>query len=237
MNNKHIASAVVAFSLATGLLTGCANTPTTTAAAQSSEAFGKSMAEADQVAASDKAGDKERAIGMYQQIATKNPSRGEPWSRIAQIHFAQGNYSLAIVAAEETLKRDPSNRQAKSVTAVGGLRLAARSLEDLRKDSSLSGDTTADAQRLAQLLRETLGTSVLVPATEPARATTPARRAPPPKPPRAPAAASDAPSTTTSAPATTPTTAVKPVAVPAKAAPAAPPAARSGSGNPFDALK
>ena len=234
MNNKHIASAVVAFSLATGLLTGCANTPTTTAAAQSSEAFSKSMAEADQVAASDKAGDKERAIGMYQQIATRNPSRGEPWSRIAQIHFAQGNYGLAIVAAEETLKRDPSNRQAKSVTAVGGLRLAARSLEDLRKDSSLSGDTTADAQRLAQLLRETLGTSVLVPATEPARVAAPVRRPQPPRPARAATAASaDAPPA--SAPATA--SAVKPVAVPAKAAPAAPPAARSGGSNPFDALK
>nr|WP_218628284.1 MULTISPECIES: tetratricopeptide repeat protein [unclassified Variovorax] len=214
-------------------MTGCVTAPTTTAAAQSSEAFSKSMAEADQVAATDKVGDKERAIRMYQQIATNNPSRGEPWSRIAQIHFAQGNYSLAIVAAEETLKRDPSNRQAKSVTAVGGLRLAARSLEDLRKDSSLSGDTTADAQRLAQLLRETLGTSVLVPATESARAATPVRRAPPPRAARAPAAAS---TDVTPAPSPAPAAAVKP-ATPAKAAPAAASAARSGNGNPFDALK
>jgi tetratricopeptide (TPR) repeat protein len=229
VNNKHIASALVAFSIATGLLTGCVNTPSATAAAQSTEAFNKSMAEADQVATSDK----ERALRMYQQIATSNPSRGEPWSRIAQTHFAQGTYSLAIVAAEETLKRDPSNRQAKSVTAVGGLRLAARSLEDLRKDSSLSGDTTADAQRLAQLLRETLGTSVLVPATEPARATAPARRAPPPKPARAPAAAS---ADATPVPSPAPTAAVKPT-TPAKAAPAAAPAARPGSANPFDALK
>ncbi|MEJ8846214.1 tetratricopeptide repeat protein [Variovorax rhizosphaerae] len=237
MNNKHIASALVAFSIATGLLTGCVNPPTTTAAAQSSEEFSKSMAEADLAAAGDKAGDKERAIGLYQKIATQNPSRGEPWSRIAQIHFAQGNYSLAIVAAEETLKRDPSNRQAKSVTAVGGLRLAARSLEDLRKDSSVSGDTTADAQRLAQLLRETLGTSVLVPATEPARTTTPVRRPRPLKPAKAPSAPSADAAASGPSIAPAPATTVKPV-TPAKAAPAAAPAARSsGGGNPFDALK
>lgn len=210
MNKKHIACAVVAVFVSTGFLSGCATAPATVAA-QSAEAFNKSMAEADAVGASE---EKQRAIALYQKIATDNPSRGEPWSRIAQIHFAQGSYSLAIVAAEEALKRDPSSRQAKSVTAVGGLRLAARSLEDLRKDSSLSGDTTADAQRLAALLRETLGTSVLVPTAAPPR-TAPVRR--PPAPPSA-------------APATPP-------AAPAPATPAPRPPARPAGGNPFDALK
>jgi hypothetical protein len=235
VNNKHIACAVVAFSVATGFLSGCSTAPTTTAAAQSSEAFNKSMAEADQVASTS---DKERATRQYQQIASANPSRGEPWSRIAQIHFEAGNYGLAIVAAEETLKRDPSNRQAKSVTAVGGLRLAARSLEDLRKDSSLTGDTTADAQRLAQLLRETLGTSVLVPATDSARSA-PARRAAP-----RPASSSSAASATSAASTVLPSAKVAPISTagaptttlsPTK--PAAMPPARPASGNPFDALK
>lgn len=205
MNNKHIAGVVVAVAMATGFLGGCASTQPATAG-QSQEAFSKNMAEADQVAG---AGDKDGGIRMYQKIATDNPSQAEPWSRISQIHFAQGNYSLAIVAAEETLKRDPSNRQAKSVTVVGGLRLATRSLEDLRNDSSLTGDTTADARRLAALLRETLGTPVLVPAESPR---------PRPRPRPAPAAASES--------------------VPAPAAPArTAPARASGGGNPFDALK
>lgn len=173
------------------------------------------MAEAEVASAAE---DKQRAIAAYQKIATDNPSRGEPWSRIAQVHFAQGNYSLAIVAAEEALKRDPSSRQAKSVTAVGGLRLAARSLEDLRKDSSLSGDTTADAQRLAALLRETLGTSVLVP-TAAAPRPAPVRRPPAP----------------TSAASATPAPAAAPAAPAPR--PAAPPPARPAGGNPFDALK
>lgn len=59
-------------------------------------------------------------------FAADNPAKAAPWVRIAQIRFGQSDYSLAIQAAEEALKRDPSNRQAKSVNAVGGLRLAAR---------------------------------------------------------------------------------------------------------------
>lgn len=220
MIQRHIACAVVALSAATVFMSGCTTAPATAAAAQSTEAFNKSMAEADLAAGS---ADKDPAIRLYQKIAADNPSRGEPWSRIAQIHFAQGNYSLAIVAAEETLRRDPSNRQAKSVTAVGGLRLAARSLEDLRKDSSLTGDATADAQRLAGLLRETLGTSVLVPGTGTGRPAV--RRAAPPA-----ASASAAEATPAARPAPLPAARPTP-------APAAAPTARAGGGNPFDALK
>lgn len=213
MNKKHFACAVAAIFVSTAFLSGCATAPPAAAAAQSSDAFNKSMAEADVVAS---AAENDRAIRLYQKIATDNPSKGEPWSRIAQIHFAQSNYSLAIVAAEETLRRDPSSRQAKSITAVGGLRLAARSLEDLRKDSSLSGDTTADAQRLAGLLRETLGTAVLVPAAGPARPAAVRRPTP-------------------SAAASPPATAAPPAPPVAKSA--ASPSRASGGGNPFDALK
>lgn len=207
---------------ATSFLSGCTTTPDA-AVAQSTEAFNKSLAEADAAAAA-ATGDKSAAIRQYQKIATDNPSRGEPWSRIAQIYFNEGRYSLAISAAEETLRRDPASRQAKSITAVGGLRLAARSIEDLGKDSTLSGDANADAYRLAALLRETLGLSVLVPAGADAKS-----------PPRRPAAA-PSPSTASQP---TPVAAVRP---PPAARPAAAPAAAAapragGSANPFDALK
>ena len=159
---KYMTCTMIAGAIAaTSFLSGCTTTPDA-AVAQSTEAFNKSLAEADAAAAA-ATGDKSAAIRQYQKIATDNPSRGEPWSRIAQIYFNEGRYSLAISAAEETLRRDPASRQAKSITAVGGLRLAARSIEDLGKDSTLSGDANADAYRLAALLRETLGLSVLVP--------------------------------------------------------------------------
>ncbi|MCR6480156.1 hypothetical protein NU688_28640 [Variovorax sp. ZS18.2.2] len=218
---------------ATSFLSGCTTTPDA-AVAQSADAFNKSLAEADAAAAA-ATGDKSAAIRQYQKIATDNPTRGEPWSRIAQIYFNEGRYSLAISSAEETLRRDPSSRQAKSITAVGGLRLAARSIEDLGKDSTLSGDVNADAYRLAALLRETLGLSVLVPTGSDTKP--PVRRpvATNPAPAPTPSASTSTPTASQPTPVATarptPALAVRPAPAPA-AAPRA-----GGSANPFDALK
>ncbi|WP_286185823.1 hypothetical protein [Acidovorax cavernicola] len=219
MTRTMIAGAVGA----TVFLSACTTTPDA-AVAQATAAYNKSLADADAAAAA-ATGDKAPVIRQYQQIATENPTRGEPWSRIAQIYFNEGRYSLAISAAEESLRRDPTSRQAKSITAVGGLRLAARSIEDLGKDSSLSGDANADAYRLAALLRETLGLSVLVPAGPEAK----------PPPPRRAAVASPPPAPVSSAAPTPVAARPAPVAA-ARPAPAAP-APRASGGNPFDALK
>jgi tetratricopeptide (TPR) repeat protein len=142
-------------------LGGCSSMsspPKKPSAEQLAEAFKKNMADADALVAQN---NQEGAIRVYQKIAADNPTRQEPWGKIAQIHFSQGRYSLALVAAEEALQREPSDRKAKSIIAVGGVRLAVRSLEELRKDNSLSGDVNADARRLAFLLRQSLGQPVL----------------------------------------------------------------------------
>ena len=231
---KYMTCTMIAGAIAaTSFLSGCTTTPDA-AVAQSADAFNKSLAEADAAAAA-ATGDKSAAIRQYQKIATDNPTRGEPWSRIAQIYFNEGRYSLAISSAEETLRRDPTSRQAKSITAVGGLRLAARSIEDLGKDSTLSGDANADAYRLAALLRETLGLSVLVPGA--ADGKTPPRRPVAVNPSAAPSPSTS--SSSTSSPAATPVAAVRPPPPvrPAAAPAAAAPPRAGGSANPFDALK
>ncbi|RAA19908.1 hypothetical protein DN523_07945 [Burkholderia multivorans] len=143
--------------LACGVIAGCASQPTTPPTA---EVFNKSLAEADEVA---KSGDQDRALGLYQALAKSDPTREEPWSRIAQIQFAQNHYGQAIVAAQEALQRDSTDRQAKSVLAVAGLRIAMQSLGELRQDASLAGDAKSDAQALAKQLRETLGENALFP--------------------------------------------------------------------------
>lgn len=153
--------AVLASSAA--LITGCA----TTSGPQSDEAFGKSMSEADAAA---KGGQQDKAIDLYQQIAKANPTRDEPWVRIAQIQFGSEKYPQAILAAEEALQRDNGDRQAKSILAVSGLRVARRSLQELRADSALAGDVRTDAQVLAKMLRDTLGEQALFPAEQPAKA-------------------------------------------------------------------
>ncbi len=154
--------AVLASSAA--LITGCA----TTSGPQTDEVFNKSMSEAEAAA---KGGQQDKAIDLYQQIAKANPTRDEPWVRIAQIQFGSEKYPQAILAAEEALQRDNGDRQAKSILAVSGLRVARRSLQELRADSALAGDVRTDAQVLAKMLRDTLGEQALFPADQqPAKA-------------------------------------------------------------------
>ncbi|NRO94712.1 hypothetical protein GWC77_01975 [Paraburkholderia sp. NMBU_R16] len=124
------------------------------------EAFNKALADADTVA---KGGDKDKALALYQQLTKADPTREEPWSRIAQIQFDQNHYGQAIVAAQEALQRDSTDRAAKSVLAVSGLRIATQSLGELRQDAALAGDAKSDAQTLAHELRDTLGQATLFP--------------------------------------------------------------------------
>ncbi|NIF89786.1 MULTISPECIES: tetratricopeptide repeat protein [Burkholderia] len=212
-------SAVV---VACGVVAGCATQPP---APPTPEAFNKSLDDADAVA---KAGDQDKAIGLYQQLAKSDPTREEPWARIAQIQFQQGHYGQAIVAAQEALQRDNSDRQSKSVLAVAGLRIATESLGELRQDSSLAGDAKSDAQALAKQLRDTLGEDALFPPEQQAQKPAVKRHKIYRK--RAAAAPAQAPAADSSAPAP---------AAPAAPAPAKPAAAApaKGGGDPFSALR
>ncbi len=141
--------------MACGVIAGCATQPP---APPAPEVFNKQLEDADTVA---KGGDQQKAIDLYQQLAKADPTREEPWARIAQIQFQQGHYGQAIVAAQEALQRDNTDRQSKSVLAVAGLRIATESLAELRQDASLAGDAHADALVLAKQLRDSLGEDAL----------------------------------------------------------------------------
>ena len=108
-------------------------------------------------------GNQKDALKLLDELAAKNPERKEPWARKAKIHFDAGSYAQAISSAEEVLQRDPSDRSAKSIRAVAGLRVATQSLNELRSDVELKGNARTDAIGLVKVMRETLGESVLVP--------------------------------------------------------------------------
>ncbi len=198
------------------LIAGCA---TSNSGPQSEDAFKQSMSEADAALTS---GQRDQAINLYEQIAKNNPTREEPWSRIAQIQFSADRYPQAILAAEEALQRDANDRKAKSILAVSGLRVARRSVVELRADSALAGDVRSDAQLLARMLRDTLGEQVLFPRDKGDAGPKPApkRRA----------------TTTTTTTATTAAAAGGKAATPAAGAPSTAPAA-GGSADPFGALR
>lgn len=180
------------------LMAGCASVKP-----QSETEYKQSMAEAEK-ALEQKSAD--QAVALFEEIAVRNPSKGLPWSYIAKIRFDEQKYGQAIVAADEALSRDPDDFVAKSVRAVGGLRVAMQSLADLRADALLAGNARADAVALAAAMRETLGQDVLFPEG----------RRPPPRPRQPPRKADPAPASAS------PSSAAPTGAVPAASTPAAP---------------
>lgn len=144
-------------------LSGCATEKVAMTQSEFLDAMGKSSLKIDSLL--DK-GNQEEAVRILGDLAKRNPDRKEPWVRMAKVHFDGENYSQAIVSAEEALQRDNTDREAKSIRAVAGLRVAAQSLTDLRNDVELKGNARSDAAGLAKVMRETLGEDVLVPPAE-----------------------------------------------------------------------
>ncbi|CCH09080.1 FOG: TPR repeat [Achromobacter xylosoxidans NH44784-1996] len=171
-------------------MAGCA----TTNKPQTDAEYKQSITQATETLAN-KGGDE--AVAQFQEIAQRNPSRGEPWSYIAKIRFDEQKYGEAIVAADEALNRDSNDFTAKTVRAVGGLRVAMQSLADLRADALLAGNARSDAVALAAAMRETLGQDVLFPeGRKPPRG---GGTRPPPKPRNDSAAAAGTPAASTPA--------------------------------------
>ncbi len=198
-----------------------------------------------------KAGNQADALIHFEAAAKADPSKKQPWLRMAQLQFDARNYGPAISAAQEALQRDTADTTAQGILAVSGLRVSAQSLEQLRKANAIEGGTKGEAEVLARTLRETFGESIL-PATPSSsgtssgnggggsadsRAAKPATRSGnPARRPVAPAGSADR-AMPTPANATNPTSATTPgsPAGPARAASAnSAPAAKR---NPFDALK
>ncbi|CUJ32322.1 Uncharacterised protein [Achromobacter xylosoxidans] len=199
------------------LMAGCA----TTNKPQTDAEYKQSITQATETLAN-KGGDE--AVAQFQEIAQRNPSRGEPWSYIAKIRFDEQKYGEAIVAADEALNRDSNDFTAKTVRAVGGLRVAMQSLADLRADALLAGNARSDAVALAAAMRETLGQDVLFPeGRKPPRG---GGTRPPPKPRNDSAAATGTPA------AGTPAAGTPAASTPAANAGAAAKPAQSGGATP-----
>jgi tetratricopeptide (TPR) repeat protein len=198
--------ALVACAVASGLLSlsACVVPPAQMGSEQ--PGYAELMASADEA---HKKGGVVEAMGLYEKAAKADPSKKEPWARIAQAQFDARNYGSAINAAQEVLQRDTSDVTAKSIMAVSGLRVSAGALEQLRHANALGGSTREEAQTLARIMRDALGESIL-----------------PPPVPTAGASVSDKPA---------PRPPARRVAPPV--APAAAPAAVEPKRNPFDALK
>jgi hypothetical protein len=153
---------VIAMSIGVGsMLSGCS---TLTGGIDESKVKGMPVesivASADKAAA---AGNHERALALLDAGAKVYPAAPQPWLKKAQMYFKAENYPSAILAAEEAIRRDPVNEEAKSVALVSSLRIAVKYVSDLRALNDVKGDIKPDAEQLARRLRDTLNATVLVP--------------------------------------------------------------------------
>ncbi|ALU91141.1 tetratricopeptide repeat protein [Herbaspirillum rubrisubalbicans] len=155
------------------MLAGCANTQSKPSPEEEAKnTLENGVAQANTAQAEGKT---DEAVSVLKVVASRFPADKTPWLRIAQIRFDAGDYSDAIVNAQEALKRDPSDKVANSIVTVSGLRLATKSLGDLRAQNALNGSVKTEAQDLTKILRESLGENTLVPAPAKPAATTRAR--------------------------------------------------------------
>jgi hypothetical protein len=141
------------------LISGCASSP---------EVSQKSTAQLiEESSAALSSGKRETAIAPLDNASKINPASAPPWLKQAQLHFEADNYPAAIQAADEAMKRDPANKEAKAIAVVASLRVAIRALSDMSQDSVLRGTNRSEAERLARALRETLDQDVLLPIDPP----------------------------------------------------------------------
>lgn len=149
--------------LASLVWVGCSSAPK----AVSDSAALDPAAAAEQAVLVYRGGDYPRADSLLRGLAATHPTSKHPWLKLAQIQFDERRYSEAIASAQEALQRDAADQSALSICAVSGLRVAAQSLQHLRRaNSSVSAavSTRGEAEALAATIREALGESVLVPA-------------------------------------------------------------------------
>ena len=110
-----------------------------------------------------RSGAKIRAQKLFEDASKVNPADKTSWINLAQLHFDEGNYAQAVMAGQEVLARDPKDQVARSIILVSSLRVAAKSLAEMRELNQWTGDARAEAKKVASILREKLGEDVLVP--------------------------------------------------------------------------
>lgn len=110
------------------------------------------------------AGQVDQAVAALERAATLEPTRSEPWRKIARWRFDAGEYAQALVAADRALQLDPGDPQARDVRVASGLQIAIQTLRRLQP----ADPAHVDAQRsrattLAQLLADVFGAQTLIP--------------------------------------------------------------------------
>lgn len=116
------------------------------------------------------AGRTQAALDAYRGAAMAAPSRKEPWQKIAVINFEAGRPVRALVAAEETLQRDPADAVASEVYIASGMQVAQHAIQRLlAAGAKHDDDDLVRAQELVAKMAQVFGHEALVPDEAKAR--------------------------------------------------------------------
>jgi hypothetical protein len=107
-----------------------------------------------------------KAIALLEQAGKENPASTVPWLILSDHWFKAEKYPSAILDANEVLKRDPQNQEAKSILVMSGLRVASKAMVGLVPQSPVNSDVRAEAEHLTQEIGDALGEKKLVAAPE-----------------------------------------------------------------------
>lgn len=134
-------------------LAGCATfAPLGAGQAGAEGEYGEWMTVAEAHAA---VGEIDAAVAAFQAAAGEEPARKEPWLRIARLRAGNGEPALAMVAAGEVLRRDPSDAAASDLGLASGLQIAVETLHRLRaSDAGRHDRYRPQAQVLLELLAQ-----------------------------------------------------------------------------------
>lgn len=102
------------------------------------------------------------AVSALERAAQADPTRKDPWLRLAALHAQAERPGAAAQAAEEVLRRDPADADARALLLNSSLRLATATLSRARREKWAAAPR-ADLDRLVHAVRATVGTDALVP--------------------------------------------------------------------------
>lgn len=100
-----------------------------------------------------KKGNPEGAIVLIHEAAKASPASVAPWLANAHIQFDAANYVSAAQAADEALRREAGNQDARHLLMLSGLRIAADAAKSSRANGPMVTAARLEAESLAGNLR------------------------------------------------------------------------------------
>lgn len=111
------------------------------------------------------AGQNREAVAALERAAAMEPASKEPWLGLARLRASQGRPIDALAAAEQVLRRDPTDQTAFEITVDSGLQVALQTMKRLRAAGAAQAPEEGRAElaaAIAAVMGEVFGPELLI---------------------------------------------------------------------------